>query len=96
MGDMSFMSNPLRWDSQGEKVFVDSFNVGLYNGLLCLFLGSGEKRRFYILQFPCGKQLAKLLTREVKAAEKKFQIIFDDRLRDEPILSPLQLLDKNK
>lgn len=77
------------WNNESKRGFVDNFFVQMVNGWMNIQLKLGKDRENYILPPEVAKQLGKALTREIARVENQLGIVFDDRLDDEPMASPL-------
>jgi predicted PilT family ATPase len=82
------MEQEFDWGKVPSKVFVDSMSIRVINGLLHVAIQSGQKMMCYLLPLPLAKLIGKAITKQVEEIEKKNGIKFDDRLPDEPMLSP--------
>lgn len=71
-----------------SKIFVDTVNLRVINGLLHLAVQSGSSTSCLLFPLPAAKMIAKAITQQVEEIEKKNNIKFDDRLPNEPMLSP--------
>ncbi|MES2135219.1 MAG: hypothetical protein V4449_03205 [Patescibacteria group bacterium] len=82
------MSQEFDFNSVPSKLFIDTVNVRVINGLLHLALQSGQTTSCFLLPLPAAKMIAKAITKQVEEIEEKNNIKFDDRLPNEPMLSP--------
>ena len=90
------MDQPFDFDSGPEKVFVDKAHLRILNGLLNLTVQSGTKMYTYILPLPLSKQIARAMTMQIEEIEKKNGVVFEGRLPNEPMLSPLNPTEGNQ
>ena len=82
------MPKEFDFDAVPNKIFVDSVSLRVINGMLHLALSSGQSISCYLLPLPLAKASAKGVLKQVEEIEKANNIKFDDRLPDEPLLSP--------
>lgn len=82
MADFNYEEGP-------RKIFLDKFQAQVRNGLLHLMLKSGKEEYVYVLQLDLAKKLGKGLSSQIKAVEVQLGVSIDDKLDDEPTLSPL-------
>jgi len=82
------MPQEFDFNSVPSKLFVDTVNVRVINGLLHLAVQSGQATSCFLLPLPAAKMIAKAITKQVEEIEEKNNIKFDDRLSNEPVLSP--------
>lgn len=82
------MPQEFDFNSVPSKLFVDTVNVRVINGLLHLAVESGQATSCFLLPLPAAKMIAKAITQQVEEIEQKNNIKFDDRLPNEPVLSP--------
>ena len=50
----------------------------------------------YILPLPLSKQIARAMTMQIEEIEKKNGVVFEGRLPNEPMLSPLNPTEGNQ
>lgn len=78
--------------SDPEIILVTSFHADPttrgQNHLLRLI--SGGKQYLFLLDSPLAKMIAKQLSKQVKAFEAELGEVFDDRLDNESLLTPLE------
>lgn len=77
------------FNSVSSKTFVDTVNIRIINGLLYLAIQSGKDSPCFLMPLPLAKLVGKGITKQVEEIELKNNVKFDDRLPDEPMLSPL-------
>src|SRR3989338_4400520 len=82
------MEQEFDWGKVPSKIFVDSISIRVINGLMHVAIQSGQTVTCYLLPLPLAKLIGKAITKQVEEIEKKNGIKFDDRLPDEPMLSP--------
>lgn len=82
------MAQEFDFNSVPSKLFVDTVNIRIINGLLNLAVQSGQTTSCFLLPLPAAKMIAKGITKQIEEIEEKNGIKFDDRLPDEPMLSP--------
>jgi len=82
------MPQEFDFKSVPSKLFVDTVNIRIINGLLHLAVESGKTTSCFLLPLPAAKMIAKGITKQIEEIEEKNGIKFDDRLPDEPMLSP--------
>ena len=76
------------FNSVPTKTFADSVSIRVINGLMHLALQSGKETTCFVLPLPMAKLLGKGIGLQVKEIEDKNGVKFDDRLPNEPMLSP--------
>lgn len=76
------------WRKVPSKIFVDSISIRIINGLMHVAIQSGQSTTCYLLPLPLAKLIGKAITKQVQEIEQKNGIQFNDRLPDEPMLSP--------
>ena len=81
---------PFDFDAGPEKVFVDKAHLRIINGLLNFTMQSGQKMYTFLLPLPLSKQVARAMAMQIEEIEKKNGIIFEGRLPNEPMLSPIK------
>lgn len=77
------------FDQGPAKLLISTVHLKIINGLLHLNLTSGKHSSTFLLPLNVAKQIAKAMRQQVEEIEKKQGIKFDDRLPNEPMLSPL-------
>lgn len=82
------MPQEFDFNSVPSKLFVDVVNVRIINGILNISLQSGQTTSCFLMPLPAAKMIAKAITKQVEEIEEKNGITFDDRLPNEPMLSP--------
>ena len=82
------MSQEFDFNSVPTKIFVDSISIRVINGMLNFVIQSGQSTSCYLLPLPLSKIVGKAITKQVEEIEQKNGIKFDDRLPNEPMLSP--------
>lgn len=78
------------FEEGSEKVYVDSFWTDFHRGLQHLMLKSGNEEYVFVLPIDLAKKVSKALGQSVEVFEKQIGQKLDDRLDNDPILSPLQ------
>jgi hypothetical protein len=63
-------------------------HLKVINGMLHIVFQSGESTSCHLLTLPAAKKLGRGISRLVEEIEKKTGQVFDDRLPDEPMISP--------
>ncbi len=71
------------------KIFADTVNLRIINGLLNLNIQSGNQTWTYLFPAVVAKKMAKAIVQQIEEIERKMGIKFDDRLPNEPMPSPL-------
>ena len=82
------MQREFDFDTVPSKIFVDSVSIRIINGVLHLAIRSGQSVSCYLLPLPLAKIVGKAIGKQVEEIEQKNNITFDDRLPNEPMLSP--------
>ncbi|OGG86540.1 hypothetical protein A3H15_01125 [Candidatus Kaiserbacteria bacterium RIFCSPLOWO2_12_FULL_50_28] len=82
------MQQEFDFDTVPSKIFVDSVSIRIINGVLHLAIRSGQSVSCYLLPLPLAKIVGKAIGKQVEEIEQKNNITFDDRLPNEPMLSP--------
>jgi hypothetical protein len=84
---------PFDFDSGPKKIFVDKAHMRILNGLLNLTVQSGTQLYTYILPLPLAKQISRAMALQIEEIEKKNGVVFEGRLPNEPMLSPINPVD---
>lgn len=71
------------------KLLITTVHLRVMGGLLHLNLQSGTHSSTFLFPLDVAKKIAKAIVQQVEEVEKKNKITFDDRLLNEPMLSPL-------
>ena len=71
------------------KLLISTVHLRVMGGLLHLNLQSGTHSSTFLFPLDVAKKVAKAIVQQVEEIEKKNKIKFDDRLPNEPMLSPL-------
>jgi hypothetical protein len=71
------------------KIFADTVNMRIIDGLLNLNLQSGNQAWTFLFHAATAKKIAKAIVQQIEEIEKKMGVKFDDRLPHEPMLSPM-------
>lgn len=87
---------PFDFDAGPKKVFVDKAHMRILNGLLNLTVQSGTQLYTYILPLPLAKQISRAIALQVEEIEKKSGVVFEGRLPNEPMLSPINPNEGNQ
>ena len=82
------MEKQFDFNAVPRKVFVDTVHIRIINGMLHLAVQSGQEISCLILPLPLGKLVGRAVTKQIEEIETKNKIRFDDRLPNEPMLSP--------
>lgn len=76
------------FNSVPTKIFADSVHFRIINGMMHIAVQSGQSLKCFLFPLPMAKMIGKAITKQVAEIEEKNNIKFDDRLPDEPMLSP--------
>ena len=87
---------PFDFDAGPEKIFVDKAHMRILNGMLNMTMQSGTALHTYILPLPLSKQISRAIALQVEEIEKKSGMVFEGRLPNEPMLSPINPNEGNQ
>lgn len=82
------MTQDFDWSAVPEKLFADSVSIRAIDGLMHVAVGSGKSQHCFVVPLPAAKMIAKAMTKQVEEIERANNVVFNDRLPDEPMISP--------
>ena len=90
------MEQTFDFDAGPTKTFVDKAHMRILNGLLNLTMQSGKDMYTYVLPLPLSKQISRAIAAQIEEIEKKNGVVFEGRLPNEPMLSPINPNEGNQ